>query len=466
MAKSDKIELARPLPHNMDAERAVLGSVFLERSALSFVADKLKPEDFMSAAHQAIYRAMLNLFEQNIPIDLTTLSNELRTSQVLDKIGGLGYVAGLEEHSLIATQIEEYANIVIDKARLRRLIATNYEILETAYRDDQDVRDILETAEKKIFEISQDTVSGDFFSVSDLTISTMEDIERRYKDQHEVSGLRTNYTRLDSYLSGLQPSDLIVLAARPSKGKTAFGLNIALRIAVQFFKPVGVFSLEMSREQVNTRFLCTQARVSAQNVRTGKLSDHDWDRLREAARILSEAPLYVDDTPGLTALDVRAKARRLKSRVPDLSLLIVDYLQLMHSGGRIENRQQEVSEISRSLKALARELKIPIIAISQLSRMIEQRRGAEKKPMLSDLRESGAIEQDADVVLFIHHKEVEKPEGEEEEETSRSPASTISHKDAQIIIGKQRNGPLGEVDLIFFPDFMLFENQPEKYYRE
>lgn len=460
MAGKEKTDDTRALPHNLEAEASLLGSLLMDNAALSLVAAKIKKEHFYASANQAIYETMLELDENNVSIDLTTLSNELKRKKILDKIGGRTYLATLEEYVLSPSLVENYADIVLEKARTRQLINCAYEILDSAYNEEREIAILLDHSEQLIFDISKDTVSGDFQSIGDLTVKTLEHIEQRYRDKHEVSGLKTNYYELDEYTSGLQKSDLIILAARPSKGKTAFGLNIALRVAVKNKQPVGIFSLEMSSEQINNRLLCTLTKVPANKVRSGKMSSTDLTLLSEGGRILSEAPIYIDDTPGLTALQLRAKARRLKSRIPDLSMIIVDYLQLMHMGGRIENRQQEVAEISRSMKALARELEVPVIAISQLSRLIEQRRGKEKRPMLSDLRESGAIEQDADVVLFIHH--VENPEEEEEEEGN---PPDVLFKRTQIIIGKQRNGPLGDVDLLFFPEFMLFENPTREYYQ-
>jgi replicative DNA helicase len=462
MAKSIKPDTTRIQPHSPEAEISVLGSFLLDNSSITLVIDRLKKEHFYNTANQLIYETIAALFDKNIPVDLTTLISELSKAKSLEKAGGASYLASLEDRVLSPANIIHYADIINDKARLRQLISSAYEILETAFNEEMEPAQLIDHSEQLIFEISQDSISRDFVSVSDVTVKTLEQIQKRYHDKHDLTGLRTDYYLLDELTAGLQPSDLIILAARPSQGKTALGLNIALNVAIHSNLPVGLFSLEMSAEQLNNRLLCSISRVSAQRVRSGYLSADELKRLTEYARRLSEAPIYIDDTAGLTALELRAKARRLKSRVPNLSLIIVDYLQLMHSGGRIENRQQEVSEISRGLKALARELNVPVLALSQLSRMIEQRSGKDKRPMLSDLRESGALEQDADVVMFIHHPPKEGEEEDDEDESNEQNSNQpCPAKVVELIIGKQRNGPLGTVKLLFFPDYMLFANPPK-----
>ena len=463
MALPEKIDSARIQPHSPEAEASLLGSMLLDNTTISLVIDKIRKEHFYNTSNQHIFEVLTTLFDKKSSVDLTTLVSELQSRKLLEKVGGVSYVASLEDRVLSPSNIEHYADIVLDKARLRKLIASAYEILESAYNEEMEASELLDYSEKIIFEISQERISRDFISLSDLTVKSLEEIQRRYHDKHEVTGIPTDFYKLDELTAGFQRSDLIILAARPSKGKTAFGLNIALNIADRHNLPVGIFSLEMSSSQVNNRLLATMSRVSSLRVRTGYLSAEELKRLSEYGRRLTEAPIYIDDTPGLSVLELRAKARRLKSRVPNLSLIIVDYLQLMHSGGRVENRQQEVAEISRSLKALGRELDLPVLAISQLSRLIEHRSGKDKRPMLSDLRESGAIEQDADVVLFIHP---EPPVGEEEEEEEPAEDETREALPAQvteIIIGKQRNGPPGTVKLLFFPEFMLFANPPKGF---
>ena len=460
MALPEKIDTTRTQPHSPEAEASVLGAMIMDNTTIGLVLDKIKKEHFYSTANQIIFSVILSLYEKNVAIDLTTVLTELNRQKLLDKAGGTGYLASLEDRILSPHLIEHYAAIVRDKARVRQLIASAYEILESSYNEEMEASQLIDHSERLIFEISQERITQDFLSISDLTVKSIEEIQRRYHDKREVTGIPTEYYKLDELTSGFQRSDLIILAARPSKGKTAFGLNIALNVAERHKLPVGIFSLEMSAEQVNQRLISTLSRVSSQRIRTGYLSAEELKRVSEYGRRLSETPIFIDDTPGLSVLELRAKARRLKSRVPNLSLLIVDYLQLMHSGGKIENRQQEVAEISRSLKALSREMEIPMIAVSQLSRMIEHRSGKDKKPMLSDLRESGAIEQDADMVLFIHPEPgPEEEEREEEgEETGERPSFPAQITD--IIISKHRNGPLGTAKLLFFPEFMLFSNPP------
>ena len=460
MALPEKIDTTRAQPHSPEAEASVLGAMIMDNATIGLVVDKIKKEHFYSTANQIIFSAILFLYEKNVAVDLTTVLSELNRQKLLDKTGGASYVAALEDRILSPHLIEHYAAIVRDKARVRHLIASAYEILESAYNEDMEAPQLLDHSEKLIFDISQERITHDFLSISDLTVKSIEDIEHRYHDKREVTGVATDFYKLDEYTSGFQRSDLIILAARPSKGKTAFGLNIALNVAERHGLPVGIFSLEMSAEQVNQRLISTLSKVSSQRIRTGYLSAEELKRVSEYGHRLSKAPIFIDDTPGLSVLELRAKARRLKSRIPTLSLLIVDYLQLMHSGGKIENRQQEVAEISRSLKALSRELEIPLIAVSQLSRMIEHRSGKDKKPLLSDLRESGAIEQDADMVLFIHPEP--GPEEEEREDESGEPGESAAFpaQITDIIISKQRNGPLGAVKLLFFPEFMLFSNPP------
>lgn len=456
MALPGKIETSRIQPHSPEAEASVLGCMLLDNATISLIVDKIQRDHFYNSANQLIFETIISLYDQNIAVDLTTLVSELQKTKSLEKAGGLGYIASLEDRVISPLNIEHYANIIRDKARIRKLILSSHEILEAAYNEEMDASQLIDYSEKLIFDISQERISQDFRSIGDLTIKSLEEIQNRYHDKHAVTGIPTEYYKLDELTSGLQRSDLIILAARPSKGKTAFGLNIALNVAAHNNLPVGIFSLEMSAEQLNQRLLSTLSKVSSLRIRTGFLTEGELKRLSEYGRRLSEIPLFIDDTPGLSVLELRAKARRLKSRVPDLSLLIVDYLQLMHSGGRVENRQQEVAEISRSMKALSRELKLPVIAISQLSRMIEHRSGKDKKPMLSDLRESGALEQDADVVIFIHPEPPPEENLEEEDESEVPMPAQIT----EIIISKQRNGPLGTVKLLFFPEFMLFSNPP------
>jgi len=465
MAIIDKNSETRAQPQSLEAEACTLGAILMDNKNISLVADRLKVAHFYSPANRLLYETMLSLYEKNKAIDLTTLINELTVINILEKAGGTGYIATLEDRVIYPTNILHYAQIVIDKAQKRELINSAYQILESSYNEEMDASELITYSEKLIFDLSQSDIAHDFVSIKDMMTPTLEDIQRRYSDKHEVTGLKTHYYELDNLTSGLQRSELIILAARPSKGKTSLALNIALNVAVHSGLPVGIFSLEMSSQLINHRLLSTLARVPMQHIRSGFLTHEDMNRISEYSELLSRSEIFIDDSPGMTMLELRAKARRLKSRVENLSLIIVDYIQLMHSGGKVENRQQEVAQISRSLKALARELEVPLLAISQLSRLIEHRSGQEKKPILSDLRESGAIEQDADLVIFIHpeeeeeeEEEEEKSEGEEEKETRRNKPPRVT----EIIIGKQRNGPLGTRKLLFFPECTLFMNPPKR----
>jgi replicative DNA helicase len=467
MSIAGKVVDVGPLPHNLEAERAVLGTMLLDNTTIPIVVDFLKKENFYNTAHQIIFDAIVRLFERNSVIDLTTLNDELRRTGELEKVGGTSYLASLEQFVLSTSNVQHHARIVYNKHKLRRLIEAAHRIAESALNEEDEVERILDTSEKAIFEISQDRAVRDFAHISDLVVDAMEEIQRRYHSKKDVTGLATGFIELDQLTCGLQRADLIIIAGRPSVGKTAFGLNIALEAAIGIYekkepqdrKPVGIFSLEMSSQQINHRFLCSLAHVSGNRVRTGYVSSVELKRLSERVKLLSDAPIYIDDTPGISILEVRAKARRLMAQRPDLALIIVDYLQLMRGSGKSENRQQEVAEISRSLKGLARELNVPLIAVSQLSRMIEHRRGKDKRPVLSDLRESGAIEQDADLVVFVHRMRAPQDEEEEEEEETTRPRKKPGEI-SEIIIGKQRNGPLGTVKLVFFPDFTMFATPP------
>jgi len=464
LAIIDKNSETRAQPQSLEAEACILGAILMDNKNIALVADKLKVAHFYSPANRLLYETMLSLFEKNKAIDLTTLINELTVNNILEKAGGTGYIATLEDRVISPTNILHYVYIVIDKAQKRELINSAYRILESAYNEEMDASELITHSEKMMFDLSQSDTSHDFVSIKDMMTPTLEDIQRRYSDKHEVTGLKTYYYELDNLTSGLQRSDLIILAARPSKGKTALALNIALNVAVQGGLPVGIFSLEMSSQLINQRLLSTLSRVPMQRIRSGFLTHEDMNRISEYSELLSKAEIFIDDAPSMTMLELRARARRLKTQVDNLSLIIVDYIQMMHSGGKVENRQQEVAQISRSLKALARELNVPLLAISQLSRLIEQRRksGQEKRPMLSDLRESGAIEQDADVVLFIHPEEEEEEEEEEMSEIEEEPRRNKPPRVTEIIIGKQRNGPLGIRKLLFFPECTLFMNPPRQ----
>jgi replicative DNA helicase len=434
-------------PHNLDAERAVLGAVLLEgRETLPRVIEVLRPSDFYTEAHRGVYDTMLQLFDRGEPVDLITLSEELRRNDQLQFVGGPASLALLVEQAAIAAHLMSYAAIVRDMAVLRELIQTSTQIITQAFEAKEDVQTLVDDAEKKIFGLAERRLEGSALPVGKILKNTFEYIERLYERKEHVTGVATGFEKLDLETSGLQPSDFIIIAGRPSMGKTAFALNIAQFVGVHLRQKVLVLSLEMSAQQLVQRMLCSEAKVDSQAVRTGYLSPSDWHRLTAAAGRLSEASIFIDDSPGLTVLEARAKARRMKAE-HGLDLLVIDYLQLMRGRGGIENRQQEISEISRSLKALAKELNVPVVALSQLSRAVEARAQRDFRPQLSDLRESGALEQDADVILFLYRQKVYKEDVPPEEE-----------KIAEVIIGKQRNGPIGTVKLVFLPEYARFEN--------
>jgi len=429
-------------PQNLEAEVSVLGAVLQDPQALLKAMEVLRASDFYKEAHRKVFDACLGLFERSEAVDLVTVANELLRRKWLDEVGGAAGLAALVDAVPTAANVGYHARIVKDKALLRSLIEKGTAVVSRAYADADDVDEILDWGEQQIFEISQDKTSRSFVPVRSLLKGTIEYIERLYERKVHVTGVPTGYRKFDEMTAGLQPADLIVVAGRPSMGKTSFCLNIAEHAAIKERIPVGVFSLEMSKEQLVQRLLCSLAKVNSNRLRTGYLSDSDWPRLTTQAGILSESPIFIDDTPGISLLEMRAKARRLKAE-QGLGLLIIDYLQLVAGRGRAESRQQEISEISRSLKAMAKELNVPVIALSQLSRAVEAR--DDKRPILSDLRESGAIEQDADVIMFIYRDEVYHPDTEDKNA-------------AEIIIGKQRNGPTGTVRLRFFGQYTRFDN--------
>lgn len=429
-------------PQNLEAETSVLGAVLLENEALNSILEILKEDDFYRNAHRRIFSAILHLYEHSEPVDLITLSEVLKTRGELDDVGGVAYLNSLVNGVPTAANISYYAKIIKEKALLRKLINRTTEIVSQSYSISGDVDEFIDQAERTIFEISEDRVRPSFYPIKDLIKSSFKTIERLYEKRQLITGVPTGFQRLDELTSGLQPSDLIIIAGRPSMGKTALALNIAQNASVQAAIPAAIFSLEMSKEQLALRMLCSEAKVDAHRLRGGFLSESDWPKLTRAAGSLSEAPLFIDDTPGLSALEMRAKTRRLKIE-HNLGLVIVDYLQLMRGRARADSREQEISDISRSLKALAKELSIPVIALSQLNRRVEER--GDKRPQLSDLRESGAIEQDADVILFLYREEVYNKSEE-------------NRGKAEIIIGKQRNGPTDKVDLAFLDKYTRFEN--------
>ncbi len=434
-------------PHNLDAERAVLGAILLEgRETLPRVIELLRTSDFYTEAHRTMFETTLRLFDRGEPVDLITLSEELRRSDALETVGGPAALALLVEHASIAAHLTSYAAIVRDMAMLRELIQTSTQIIGQAFEAKEDVQALVDDAERRIFGLAERRLEGSALPVGKILRNTFEYIERLYERKEHVTGVATGFEKLDLETSGLQPSDFVIIAGRPSMGKTAFVLNIAQHVGVATHGKVLFLSLEMSAPQLVQRMLCSEAKVDSQAVRTGRLTAADWHRLTAAAGRLSEAAIFIDDSPGLTVLEARAKARRMKAE-HGLDLVVIDYLQLMRGRAAMESRQQEISEISRSLKALAKELNVPVVALSQLSRAVESRATRDFRPQLSDLRESGALEQDADLILFLYRPSVYKEDLPPDE-------ANIT----EVIIGKQRNGPVGTVKVVFLPQYARFEN--------
>ncbi len=437
----------RALPHNLEAEKSVLGAILIHNEAFNHAAELIDSRDFFRDAHRRIFDKMVQLSERNDPIDFVTLKEELGRSGELDEVGGPAYIASLADGVPRSANVEHYARIVKEKATLRNLIQSANRILSEAYRAEEDAEVILDGAEKAIFEIAEDRIREGFVPLRDLVQSSFATIEKLQQHKGLVTGVPTGFVDLDEMTSGLQPSDLVLVAARPSMGKTSFVLNIAQYVGTQTDMTVGFFSLEMSKEQLFMRMLTAEARIDAHRFRSGYLNEKDYGRLSHALGTLAEARVFIDDTASLGVLEMRAKARRLQAE-HGLHLLIIDYIQLMQGRGRFESRQAEIASISRSLKGLAKELKIPIVALSQLSRASETR--SDHRPQLSDLRESGALEQDADVVMFIYRDEQYRDaDGKPNQE---------SEGIAEIIIGKQRNGPIGTAKLAFIKEHTRFEN--------
>ena len=436
--------LHRVPPQNLEAEQSVIGGILLDNQALNSVLEVLHVEDFYSEAHRKIFAAIIELYDRNEPSDLITLSNMLKSKNQLDQAGGASYLSSLADNVPSAANIDHYSKIVKEKSILRNLISTATDILSKSYNPGTDIDIVLDEAEQAIFDISENKIRPSFSPFKDIIKESIKTIERLYERKEVVTGVPTGFEKIDDITSGLQKSDLIIIAGRPSMGKTAFALNMAQSAALEANIPVAIFSLEMSKEQLALRMLSSEARVDSQRIRRGFLGEADWPRLISAAGRLSEAPIYIDDTPAITVLEMKAKSRRLKSTV-DLGLIILDYLQLMRSSGYRDSREQEISEISRSLKALAKELNVPVVALSQLNRKLEDR--GDKRPQMADLRDSGAIEQDADVIAFIYRDEVYNKSDENSEKGF-----------AEIIIGKQRNGPTGMVKLLFQDRFTRFDN--------
>src|SRR5712691_4586850 len=434
--------LERTLPHNVDAEKSVLGAILVNNENYYRVLEILRPEDFYLDAHRVIFRQMVELIERSRAIDLITIQEELVRASQLESAGGITYLASLLDGVPHLVNIDHYIEFISEKALLRQMVNAANKIMAECFDQAEPAEEILDRAEQSLFDLSEKRMRSGFVSVKDMELPATKLLEKLYTEREMITGVASGFRDLDRLTSGLQRGDLVILAARPSMGKTALVLNIAQHVALHKAEPVGMFSLEMSKEQLLMRMLCAEARVDAHKVRTGYLTKDDFRKLIDSLGRTTQAPMYIDDSSSLTVMEMRAKCRRLKAE-RGLSLIIVDYLQLMSGYGRVENRTQEISGISRGLKALAKELSIPVVALSQFSRAPEQRQG-DHKPQLSDLRESGSLEQDADVVMFIYREEVYKPSDE----------NAVL---AELIIAKQRNGPTGTVKLAFLREFTRFE---------
>ncbi|ANA40838.1 replicative DNA helicase [Geobacter anodireducens] len=446
------VDLRKVPPQSIEAEMSILGGVLLDNEAINRCLELIEADDFYRESHRKIFRAMIDLSNRSEPCDLITLTDMLKRKGELDEVGGGAYLATLVDYVPTAANIAYYCRIVKEKSVTRRLITAATDIVTRGYDEETTVDELLDGAQKTIFEISENKLRPAFTPVGTILKDTFKRIETLYEKKEHVTGVPTGFYDLDKMTAGFQPGDLIIIAGRPSMGKTAFSLNIAQYAAAHADSPlpVAVFSLEMSKESLVMRLLCSESRVDASRLRTGHLVDTDWHKLTHGADKLAKARLYIDDTPAIPVLEMRAKARRLKAE-NGLGMIVVDYLQLMR-GSSQESRQQEISEISRSLKALAKELEVPVVALSQLNRSLESR--TDKRPMMSDLRESGAIEQDADVIMFVYRDAVYCDDCKK-----RDGSCTKGHeKDAEIIIGKQRNGPIGSVNLLFNGEFTKFEN--------
>jgi len=437
------VSLEKLPPQNLEAEMAVLGSMMMDEEAIAVAVESLQPNFFYKEAHRKIFESITDLYNANKAVDLITLTDELKRKMILDEIGGVSFLTSLVNSVPTSANISHYVNIVREKSILRTLINNATKIVSLCFESDGNADTVLDESERLIFEISDRKTGGGYLHLKEVVKNSIETIDKLYQRKAHVTGVPTGFVDFDIRTAGLQPSDFIVIAGRPSMGKSAFALGIAEYAGVVEKIPLAIFSLEMSKEQLVQRMLCAHARVDAHKVRTGYLAASDWPRLTAAAGKLSEAPVFIDDTPGISVMELRAKARRLKAQ-QDIKLIILDYMQLMRgSSASAENRQQEISEISRSLKALARELNVPLVAISQLSRAVESR--TDHRPQLSDLRESGAIEQDADLVALILREEYYNP-------------TPDNQGIAEVIIAKQRNGPVGSVRLAFIKEYTRFEN--------
>jgi replicative DNA helicase len=443
MATMDEALLKRILPHSIEAEQSVIGSMIMDREAIIVAAEIITGDDFYGKQYAILFEAMTELNDEGKPVDLVTLQDRLKEKDVPPEVSSLEFVRELITAVPTSANIKYYANIVAEKALLRRLIRLNEEIANNCYAGKESVEFILEDTEKRTFELLQRRNTGDYVPIREVVMNAMDRIEQASRNKGHVTGVATGFLDLDYRTAGMQPSDLVLVAARPSMGKTAFVLNIAQHVAFKLKQNLIVFSLEMSKEQLVNRLFSLESKVDAQHLRTGGLSDMEWEKLIESAGVIGKSGLIIDDTPGISIPELRSKCRKYKLE-HNIQMVIIDYLQLMSGSGRnSDSRQQEISDISRSLKALARELKVPVVALSQLSRAVEQR--PDHRPMLSDLRESGAIEQDADVVMFIYRDDYYNKDTEKK-------------GIAEIIIAKQRNGPIGTVELVWLPEYTKFAN--------
>ena len=442
------MELGKIPPHDIDAEQAVLGSMLTDKDAVNSAIEVLKEDAFYRNDNQAIYQAIINLYNKSEPIDIITLKDELESMDKFEQVGGYEYLASLPDKVPTTANVQKYIKIVEEKALLRKLIKTANEIIELGYNPTEDVEDIMDGAEKKIFDIMQSKNQKGYTPIKDVLVESFTKLEELYNRKQHVTGVPTGFVELDYKTAGLHGSELILVAARPAMGKTAFALNIATNAALRGNAPVAIFSLEMSKDQLVNRILCSEAMVDSNKVRTGKLEEDDWVKLAGAIGPLSESEIYIDDTPGISVMEIRTKCRKLKME-KNLGLVVIDYLQLVQgSNKRAGSREQDISEISRSLKILAKEINVPVIALSQLSRAVEQR--PDHRPMLSDLRESGAIEQDADIVMFLYRDDYYNKESEKKDI-------------AEVIIAKQRGGSTGTVELLWMGNYTKFANLERRF---
>ncbi len=442
MAAMEEALLRRILPHSIEAEQSVVGSMIMDREAIVVASEIITGEDFYGKQYAILFDTMVELNDEGKPVDLVTLQDRLKEKEVPPEVSSLEFVRDLITAVPTSANIRHYANIVAEKATLRRLIRLNEDIANTCYTGKESTEFILEDTEKRVFELVQRRNTGDYVPIREVVMNAMEKIEQASKNKGSVTGVATGFIDLDYRTAGMQPSDLVLIAARPSMGKTAFVLNVAQHVAFKLNQTVAIFSLEMSKEQLVNRLFSLESKVDAQHLRTGSLSDMEWEKLIESAGVIGKSSLIIDDTPGISISELRSKCRKYKLE-HNLQMIVIDYLQLMSGSGRSDSRQQEISDISRSLKSLARELKVPVLALSQLSRAVEQR--PDHRPMLSDLRESGAIEQDADVVMFIYRDDYYNKDTEKK-------------GIAEIIIAKQRNGPIGTTELVWLPEYTKFAN--------